>query len=1102
MATATEPLYQVKLLAALRSGDPALIQPLLTEIGRDRGKAVDDAIDLGAAALHLAIRCVSCAFSKISSVQKLTELSLDDTINLLLQHRSISPNAIHPPESKVSALHLAASLGRVDVVSLLLDQPGINDTLRDNKGLTARDVARTKEVRDVIQGPTYILSPPSASPPLALVEMLSSPRASLLDLSYLDDASGFSLLHEAARRKDIRLVELAVTAGADVFVRDRKGKSVIDAGGKDDRVKAYLRQFTNQDRTLIEPSPSEPPTLKGYLNKYTNVARDYRHQDDENVNCRGSISMTCATLKFANSERVRFEVHSAPSQRNDPRAPYTSTSGSGVQKWYIKANHQAEAARWVQAIKKHIEWYHHQPTPVPVSLSLPYDPSRTNSSSDASSLRARSKSEKHSRHESRGSSIEDREERNGKGYTDDETRSLAHSSSSSSGANPPYNDSIELQGNTAIAQLEVTTKLLSTISSPSSSPPNKRFSTAETALKESLSQAQQVVTDYVRMVKEREQWFRDTLKKERDRAAMWEESLSVVVKEGAMLEDEIRKRERARSARRRSLLLNGEGGSMTLRQKPTRDLPALPDIADAISSMSSPPTSPLIAIANLEQAPTAESRTVPPVVVTSSLSLMAERVALDSEEDESDEDEFFDAIESNNLPNLVVSVTLQAQPSPLTSIPLELQPYIGYQHLRNSLPIKSDDRPSTSLWQVLKSSIGKDLTKITFPVYFNEPTSMLQRMAEDMEFSECLDAAVVETDPHKRLAFVAAFAMSNYSSTIGRIAKPFNPMLGETFEYVRLDKHYRYYSEQVSHHPPISACWAEGQNWRYYGEVDAQNKFMGKSFEIRPTGVAHADVKLNEDPNDDRYEHYTWKKVTTCVSGFILGNTTIDHYGEMEIINHRTKDKCVLTFKPRGWRGKDAFEISGHVLDQFGCVTYDIAGRWDSQLIARRAGTGRGVLLPTVDIDEPRSPSEAEYVLLWKNTEKPKAPFNLTPFAITLNDCPDTLRPYLPYTDCRLRPDQRAFELGKYELANQYKGMQEEYQRATRRKREQGILPPHSPRWFEAKTDGDTGERVWSPLKVKGQVQYWTEREKVFFGNKSSEDKWPNVDRIFIDEKP
>lgn len=43
---------------------------------------------------------------------------------------------------------------------------------------------------------------------------------------------------------------------------------------------------------------------------------------------------------------------------------------------------------------------------------------------------------------------------------------------------------------------------------------------------------------------------------------------------------------------------------------------------------------------------------------------------------------------------------------------------------------------------VLKHSIGKDLTKISFPVFFNEPTSMLQRMAEDMEFSECCKCTI------------------------------------------------------------------------------------------------------------------------------------------------------------------------------------------------------------------------------------------------------------------------------------------------------------------------------------------------------------------------
>lgn len=70
---------------------------------------------------------------------------------------------------------------------------------------------------------------------------------------------------------------------------------------------------------------------------------------------------------------------------------------------------------------------------------------------------------------------------------------------------------------------------------------------------------------------------------------------------------------------------------------------------------------------------------------------------------------------------------------------------------------------------------------------------------------------------------------------------------------------------------------------------------MGKSFEIRPTGVAHADLLLPEDwePSYPKYkssvvknkvvEHYSWKKVTTNISGFILGSPTIDHYGDMVV---------------------------------------------------------------------------------------------------------------------------------------------------------------------------------------------------------------------------
>ncbi|KAF9005365.1 hypothetical protein BDZ89DRAFT_584190 [Hymenopellis radicata] len=134
-----EPLYQVKLLSALRSGDPAVIHPFLAEIGKDKRKSSEGILDTGSAALHLSIRCASAS-----------------TVALLLSHRAISPNGIHPPSSGTTALHLAASLGRVDIVTLLLDQEAIDDSLLDANGKSCTDIAKGREIVRVIEGRNYI----------------------------------------------------------------------------------------------------------------------------------------------------------------------------------------------------------------------------------------------------------------------------------------------------------------------------------------------------------------------------------------------------------------------------------------------------------------------------------------------------------------------------------------------------------------------------------------------------------------------------------------------------------------------------------------------------------------------------------------------------------------------------------------------------------------------------------------------------------------------------------------------------------------------------------------------------------------------------------
>lgn len=75
-----------------------------------------------------------------------------ETVQLLLSHKAISPNGVHPPGSGTTALHLAASLNRVEILALLLDQQDIDDTLRDSHGRTCRDVAKGREAIKVLQG--------------------------------------------------------------------------------------------------------------------------------------------------------------------------------------------------------------------------------------------------------------------------------------------------------------------------------------------------------------------------------------------------------------------------------------------------------------------------------------------------------------------------------------------------------------------------------------------------------------------------------------------------------------------------------------------------------------------------------------------------------------------------------------------------------------------------------------------------------------------------------------------------------------------------------------------------------------------------------------
>ncbi|XP_044071921.1 oxysterol-binding protein-related protein 6 isoform X4 [Siniperca chuatsi] len=375
---------------------------------------------------------------------------------------------------------------------------------------------------------------------------------------------------------------------------------------------------------------------------------------------------------------------------------------------------------------------------------------------------------------------------------------------------------------------------------------------------------------------------------------------------------------------------------------------------------------------------------------------------------------------------------------------------------RTCLPAPCPDTSNINLWNILRNNIGKDLSKVSMPVELNEPLNTLQRMCEELEYSELLDKAAETEDPFERMVLVAAFAVSGYSSTYYRAgSKPFNPLLGETYECIREDKGFCFFSEQVSHHPPISACLGESKNFTFWQDVRWKNKFWGKSMEILPIGTVNLMIPRFGD-------HYEWNKVTTCVHNILSGRRWIEHYGEITIRNTKSSAcLCKLTFVKGNYWSSNVNEVQGFVMDQEGKVIHRLFGKWHEGLYCGVPPSAKCIWRP--------GSMPTDYELY----------YGFTRFAIELNElCPE-LKDVLPRTDARFRPDQRHLEEGNLEMASSEKQRIEDLQRTRRKWKEENDVK-QEPRFFKKVVDGHHRER-WVSNNT-----YWELRKNPGFINMES----------------
>jgi len=362
-----------------------------------------------------------------------------------------------------------------------------------------------------------------------------------------------------------------------------------------------------------------------------------------------------------------------------------------------------------------------------------------------------------------------------------------------------------------------------------------------------------------------------------------------------------------------------------------------------------------------------------------------------------------------------------------------------------------------ALWRQLANTIGRDLMnlRISLPIWIFEPTTTLVRMAESFEFSELLDSAATNDDPIFRDSLVAAFVISTFSGS-ERVRKPFNPLLGETFEFVSPINGMKFFGEQVSHHPPLSIGYCEGRGWKSSEIVDIKATFYGNCLEVENFGARYIEFTETGDK-------YTWNLPKTLASNLFIGGAFLDHYGTIELKNETTGTLSILELSKCGWFSAGRYEVNGTLLDKDGLELGKYNGAWNRILDCELSGKGGkgGKGKSRLWMAGTNSLSEAE----GGGEEGPYA--NCTKFTRLLLHVPEGFcESEVPLTDSRFRPDRKALGEGNKTLAAEKKLEIEQVQRDRKKERITAGLT-YEPRWF---TKDKSDITRWVP---KGD--YWTE---------------------------
>eukprot|EP00762_Andalucia_godoyi_P003665 ANDGO_00721.mRNA.1 Oxysterol-binding protein 9 len=332
---------------------------------------------------------------------------------------------------------------------------------------------------------------------------------------------------------------------------------------------------------------------------------------------------------------------------------------------------------------------------------------------------------------------------------------------------------------------------------------------------------------------------------------------------------------------------------------------------------------------------------------------------------------------------------------------------------RDDNEVKQQRKCMWSFVKTLGSSAlqGQDLTKVSLPVRIFEPRSFLERLCDNWILCEsflCKAAdPKLDADPIGRFTKTIAFVIGGLHATC-HASKPFNPILGETYQ-AEYANGTIVYAEQTSHHPPVS-------HFEVYGPKTAPFVFSGCagwSAAVRGNSVKGQQTGVQTVKFADGTE-ISWELPYLWLTGIMWGARVLDYCGTVKFSDPKNHLYCELTFNPdaQGYF-KSLFFKQKTPTDSFKGDIYKQIDGAEKMVICSVEGSW----LTHLDVIYSNNSKER----IWDaKTDKESMPTSVA------NPLP---------SDCRFREDMKALKEQNFDEAQKWKVVLEEKQRLERKLR-------------------------------------------------------------------